>query len=316
MLFRIYVKLLYVSLIFHNVCSLSLISPDAEKLLTQARKLRDEVKVLEQELLEQRMESNPTEIPQHIKYSESLIPKILSTNIETFPNRFVKINWELEKNGDTHIELFDSKGKIFSKGIGKWKKQRSRFGIGSNIILKAKGIGFNINCKFVSLSRYDYLFAKNSYNRCLSNLKNMNNNLDIAKKFSNNIVTLREPKPLFPIITPDSLLSTFVRSLNKWYLIIHSRVLNKMFHISIFYARQNINKWKKLVNIGKSEKYIKFDNDLCVIQDRGIINIKGVIPFNDRWIRTPKTSLTLKCNLEILNLVKSRTGGRAGGIKS
>ena len=84
----------------------------------------------------------------------------------------------------------------------------------------------------------------------------------------------------------------------------------------IFYTRQNINKWKKLVNIGKSEKYIKFDNDLCVIQDRGIINIKGVIPFNDRWIRTPKTSLTLKCNLEILNLVKSRTGGRAGGIKS
>ena len=43
----------------------------------------------------------------------------------------------------------------------------------------------------------------------------MNNDLDIAKRFSNNIVTLREPKPLFPIITPDSLLYKFARSQNK-----------------------------------------------------------------------------------------------------
>ena len=305
--------------ILNCVCSFSLISPDAQKLLNQAKQLREEIKVMEKELLEERITySLLSDSKEHhqTEYRDSLIPKVLSTKIETFPNRFVKINWELEKNGETHIQIFDSKGKTFSRGIGKWKKKRSRFGIGSNIILKAKGIGYNINCKFVSLTRYDYLFAKNSYNRCLSNLKNMNNDLDIAKRFSNNIVTLREPKPLFPIITPDSLLYKFARSLNKWYLMIHSRVLNKMFHISILYVRKNINKWKKLVNIGKSEKYIKFDNDLCVIQDRGIINIKGIIPFNDRWIRSPKASLTLKCNLEILNLIKSRTGGRAGGIKS
>ena len=305
--------------ILNCVYSFSLISPDAQKLLNQAKQLREEIKVMEKELLDERAtyaHLNNLKEDHKVEYRESLILKVLSTKIETFPNRFVKINWELEKNGETHIQIFDSKGKIFSRGIGKWKKKKSRFGIGSNIILKAKGIGFNINCKFVSLSRYDYLFAKNSYNRCLSNLKNMNNDLHIAKRFSNNIIALREPKPLFPIITPDSLLYRFVKSVNKKCLLIHSFVLNKMFHISILYVRKNIKKWKKLVNIGKSEKYIKFDNDLCVIQDRGIINIKGIIPFNDRWIRSPKASLTLKCDLEILNLIKSRTGGRAGGIKS
>ena len=137
MLFRIYLKLFYLTSIFHNVCSLSLISPDAEKFLTQARKLRDEVKVLEKELLEERIASNPSDIPQHIKYRESLIPKIFSTKIQTVPKNTLVMNWELEKNGETHLDLIDHKNKVHFRAIGKWRRTKSRFGIGSNVILKA-----------------------------------------------------------------------------------------------------------------------------------------------------------------------------------
>ncbi len=316
MLFRIYLKLFYLTSIFHNVCSLSLISPDAEKFLTQARKLRDEVKVLEKELLEERIASNPSDIPQHIKYRESLIPKIFSTKIQTVPKNTLVMNWELEKNGETHLDLIDHKNKVHFRAIGKWRRTKSRFGIGSNVILKARGIGFTINSKFVSLSKSDYILAKNTYNRCLLNLKNMNKDLEAAKKFSNTVLNIREPEPLFPIITQESLAAIFMRSLRRWSLRIHSFVLNKMFYITINRTKNNTEKWKQIVNIGKSENYIKFDNEFCVIQNTGILSVKGVLPYHNRWIRSPKASFSCICNLEIINLIKSRTGGRAGGIKS
>tara|TARA_Y100000768_G_C23949871_1_gene669571 strand:+ start:365 stop:1261 length:897 start_codon:yes stop_codon:yes gene_type:complete len=298
------------------VCSLSLISPDAEKFLTQARKLRDEVKVLEKELLEERIASNPSDIPQHIKYRESLIPKIFSTKIQTVPKNTLVMNWELEKNGETHLDLIDHKNKVHFRAIGKWRRTKSRFGIGSNVILKARGIGFTINSKFVSLSKSDYILAKNTYNRCLLNLKNMNKDLEAAKKFSNTVLNIREPEPLFPIITQESLAAIFMRSLRRWSLRIHSFVLNKMFYITINRTKNNTEKWKQIVNIGKSENYIKFDNEFCVIQNTGILSVKGVLPYHNRWIRSPKASFSCICNLEIINLIKSRTGGRAGGIKS
>jgi len=316
MLFRIYLKLFYLTSIFHNVCSLSLISPDAEKFLTQARKLRDEVKVLEKELLEERIASNPSDIPPHIKYRESLIPKIFSTKIQTVPKNTLVMNWELEKNGETHLDLIDHKNKVHFRAIGKWRRTKSRFGIGSNVILKARGIGFTINSKFVSLSKSDYILAKNTYNRCLLNLKNMNKDLEAAKKFSNTVLNIREPEPLFPIITQESLAAIFMRSLRRWSLRIHSFVLNKMFYITINRTKNNTEKWKQIVNIGKSENYIKFDNEFCVIQNTGILSVKGVLPYHNRWIRSPKASFSCICNLEIINLIKSRTGGRAGGIKS
>ena len=316
MLFRIYLKLFYLTSIFHNVCSLSLISPDAEKFLTQARELRDEIKILEKELLEERIASNPAEIPHHIKYRESLIPKIFSTKIETFPKNSLIMNWELEKNGETHLDLIDHKNKVHFRAIGKWHRTKSRFGIGSNVILKARGIGFTINSKFVSLSKSDYILAKNTYNRCLLNLKNMNKDLESAKKFSNTVLNIREPEPLFPIITQESLAAIFMRSLRRWSLRIHSFVLNKMFYITINRTKNNTEKWKQIVNIGKSENYIKFDNEFCVIQNTGILSVKGVLPYHNRWIRSPKSSFSCICNLEIINLIKSRTGGRAGGIKS
>ena len=310
---------LFLVSILKCIYSFSLINQDAKKLLYQAQKLREEIKIMEKELLDDRIKRNElinSKEKHEIKYRYSLIPTVVSTTIDTFSNKFVKINWELEKNGETHIKLLDSKGKIFSRGIGNWKKKKSRFGIGYNIILKAKGIGFNINCKFVSLSKYNYLFAKNNYQKCLSNFKNMNNVLNNVKKFNNNINNLNEPKPLFPIITPDSLLSIFVRSLNKWYLQLHCYILNKMFNISIFYVRKNINKWKKLVDIGKSEKYIKFEDDLCVLPYKGVIYMKGIIPCNNMWIRTNKKPLIFECNFQSFSLIKSRTGARAGNIQS
>ena len=316
MLFRIYLKLFYLTLIFHNVCSLSLISPDAEKFLTQARELREEVKVLEKELLEQRKESNPTEIPHHIKYRESLIPKIFSTKIETFPKNSLIMNWELEKNGETHVELLDRENKVHFRAIGKWSRKKSRFGIGSNVILKARGIGFTINSKFVSLSKSDYILSKNIYNRCLLNLKNMNKDLDAAKRFSNTVLNIREPAPLFPIITQESLAVIFIRSIRRFSFRIHSFLLNKMFRITIHRTKNNTEKWKQIVNIGKSENYIKFDNEFCVIQNTGILSVQGVLPYRNKWIRSPKASFSCICNMEIINLIKSRTGGRAGGIKS
>ena len=86
--------------ILNCVCSFSLISPDAQRLLNQAKQLREEIKVMEKELLEERITYNLlSDSKEHhqTEYRDSLIPKVLSTKIETFPNRFVKINWELRR---------------------------------------------------------------------------------------------------------------------------------------------------------------------------------------------------------------------------
>jgi len=316
---KFFTKFFTISLVlFPNIYSaFSLLNSESQRLMNAAKKLRQEAQILEKELIQERKEY---ESRKYLKdgfitgENNFLIPKLFVTKIKS--KRKLDLHWELKRDGETRLKILDNKGYLLSRGLGKWRKKKSRFGIGHTIILRGWGIGFSIRCKFISISRREHKIAKHNFYKCSSNLQNLNKNLESFRQSAQTISNTNSPKPIFPIISTDSIAYTFSVALKRCFKKFIFLTTEQLILLNIHFLKKDTQKWKNIVNIGNSDKYVKLIDDFYAINNDGSIDIRGLIPIYNSWAKSPRYLYKDKISLECYDIIKTRTGGRIGGVFS
>jgi hypothetical protein len=319
MLFK---KMVYLfPVLVSNVFGLSnifVVSPEAEHFKAQAKILRNEIKIMEKNLLKERKERENVKLLDSYgnleilsKNSNTMIPYIFLVKV----NEKSKMNlyWELENYGEARVKLIDRKGYILGHAFGRWKKVSSKFGIGSKIILYGRGTGFSVSCKFTAISRINNRHAKHKYNQYSNHLKKLKQYYGIMENYDKEVLDLDPPVKLFPLISTKSLVSIYTHRLKNFcrrmsYMFTHFLIRSR-----ITYIENIVNKWKDIAYMSVEDKYIKLNKESYIIKNSGNINLRGFVSISNTWAPIPRNRLQSYCYLEYINIIKKRTGGRIGG---
>ena len=313
----IYSKFLTIFCLIIKAFGLSLLNPESQRLMNAAKKLRQEAQILENELIQERKDF---ESKKYLKDNfipgekDFIIPKLFVTKIQT--KNKLNLHWELKRDGETRLKILDNNNYLLGRALVKWIKKKSRLGIGHIIIFRGWGVGLSIRCKFISISRYEHKRAKHNFNKYNSNLKILNKDLDSLRQSAKIISNINPPKPIFPIISTESIAYTFFFAFRRFLKNLIFITTEKLILISIHFAKKDTQKWEKIVNIGNNNQYIKLIDDFYIINNEGSINIRGMIPIYNSWVKSPRYLYKDKISLEYYDIIKTRTGGRIGGVFS
>ena len=301
-----------------GLSNIFVVSPEAEHFKAQAKLLRNEIKIMEKNLLKDRKEREnrnlldsygSLQIPN--KDSNTMIPYIFLVKVNEKSK--MSLYWELENYGEARVKLIDKKGYILGHAFGRWKKVSSKFGIGSKIILYGRGTGFSVSCKFTAISRINNRRAKHKYNQYSNNLKKLKQHYGMMEEYNKDILDFEPPVKLFPLISTESLVSIYTHRLKNFcrrmsYMFTHFLIRSR-----ITYIENIVSKWKDIAYISAEDKYIKLNKEFYIIKNSGNINLRGFVPISNTWAPTQRNRLQSYCYLEYINIIKKRTGGRIGG---
>tara|TARA_Y100000389_G_scaffold204545_1_gene257865 strand:+ start:10599 stop:11525 length:927 start_codon:yes stop_codon:yes gene_type:complete len=306
MIFKNFIQILCLS---YTLGFSAIFSPEAQKFREQAIKLRKEVRILEEELLEQRnisatqIDENPIDVSEVGNYDNKRLNIHVTNSLKT--------QCILEDNSNTYIRLIDKQGDIFDHAIGKWFYKKSRFGIGANLFIRARGIGFCINYKFLSVSQSEYRKAVNTKSQFTSYQKELTVLSNRIINFLEKTEDITPPERLFPIISKQSLLSRFINFSGKWFRKTKYQIIKTFLRVYINSFRSSVDKWRDIADLSE----IKINGQNYIIKKSGKLNTRSLIPLFDTWVRLPGYRYTGQCVLDLSNPRSSRTGGRIGGIK-
>jgi len=319
MLFKnlVYIFPVLVSNVF-GLSNIFVVSPEAEHFKAQAKLLRNEIKIMEKNLLKDRKEIENRNLLDSYgnleilnKNSNTMIPYIFLVKVNEKSK--MSLYWELENYGEARVKLIDKKGYILGHAFGRWKKVSSKFGIGSKIILYGRGTGFSVSCKFTAISRINNRRAKHKYNKYSNNLKKLKHHYGIMEEYNKDILDFEPPVKLFPLISTESLLSIYTRRLKNFYRRICRTIAHFFIRLNITSIENIVSKWKDIAYMSAEDKYIKLNKEFYIIKNSGNINLRGFVPISNTWAPTQRNRLQSYCYLEYINIIKKRTGGRIGG---
>lgn len=319
MLFKnlVYLFPVLVSNVF-GLSNIFVVSPEAEHFKAQAKLLRNEIKIMEKNLLKDRKEIENRSLLDSYgnleilnKNSNTMIPYIFLVKVNEKSK--MSLYWELENYGEARVKLIDKKGYILGHAFGRWKKVSSKFGIGSKIILYGRGTGFSVSCKFTAISRINNRRAKHKYNKYSNNLKKLKHHYGIMEEYNKDILDFEPPVKLFPLISTESLLSIYTHRLKNFYRRICRTIAHFFIRLNITSIENIVSKWKDIAYMSAEDKYIKLNKEFYIIKNSGNINLRGFVPISNTWAPTQRNRLQSYCYLEYINIIKKRTGGRIGG---
>tara|TARA_Y100000389_G_scaffold71463_1_gene68136 strand:- start:833 stop:1774 length:942 start_codon:yes stop_codon:yes gene_type:complete len=287
--------------------------PEANRLYSEANKLRSEIKIMEDELMNQKKIQNQISNKDKI-YNTPEITRFIATTVGEYYDNCLTLDWKLSNNGKAYLKLIDRTGDILGKSKGIWFKKKNRFGIGSHIIINSRSFGLGIKCRFILLSNSDYRNCVYKWERSLSSLKKLNRCYDYLMQTLNDIV-ITPPKPILPVISTESVLWKIIISFHIKFRQICFRIVKDVFLKCISFIKRDTEKMEKIVDIGKSNNCILINDEKHVINKNGFVLIYGFIPLKYTWGRFPITNM-YSCQCVILNKKKVRTGGRSGSIST